>query len=202
MSRRGSQVSAVDVDLIADFDRTAVEFHLFAPLGPIATSRKVTAPSASDNDEQRQGEAAGNPYVLTAIRHSSSFAQRRHGVALPPSALDHRPGSGSTRSWRRRSTQPDYRIHTATPRGGIRSVGAIEQTVGGHEILPGGGQVAARVWPPVLPTGGQWFCPLLMSVACRGPPGGCSSWFDWSVRTETGRPGGACEVLRGSHGDS
>lgn len=31
--------------------------------------------------------------------------------------------------------------------------------VGGHEILPGGGQVAARAWPPELPTGGQWLCP-------------------------------------------
>ncbi len=31
--------------------------------------------------------------------------------------------------------------------------------LGGHEILPGGGHVAARAWPTVLPAGGHWFCP-------------------------------------------
>ncbi len=31
--------------------------------------------------------------------------------------------------------------------------------VGGHEILPSGGHVAARWRPAVLPTGGHWFCP-------------------------------------------
>ena len=36
---------------------------------------------------------------------------------------------------------------------------AAAKSVGGHEILPVGGHVAARWWPIVLPTGGQWFCP-------------------------------------------
>ncbi len=31
--------------------------------------------------------------------------------------------------------------------------------VGGHEIVPGGGHVAARWWPTVLPSGGRLFCP-------------------------------------------
>lgn len=31
--------------------------------------------------------------------------------------------------------------------------------VGGHEIVPGGGHVAARWWPTVLPGGGRLFCP-------------------------------------------
>ncbi len=32
-------------------------------------------------------------------------------------------------------------------------------TVGGHEILPSGGHVAARWRPTVLPSGGQQNCP-------------------------------------------
>ena len=32
-------------------------------------------------------------------------------------------------------------------------------TLGGHEILPGGGRVTARVWPTELLVGGRWFCP-------------------------------------------
>ena len=44
--------------------------------------------------------------------------------------------------------------------------------VGGHEILPGGGHVAARWRPAVLPSGGQRFCPLAASGSARRRPAG------------------------------
>ena len=38
-------------------------------------------------------------------------------------------------------------------------VAAAAPDVGGHEILPSGGRVAARWRPTVLPSGGQQDCP-------------------------------------------
>jgi hypothetical protein len=40
-----------------------------------------------------------------------------------------------------------------------RQVVVEQPDVGGHEILPVGGHVAARWRPAELPTGGDWFCP-------------------------------------------
>jgi hypothetical protein len=38
-------------------------------------------------------------------------------------------------------------------------IASVRPRVGGHEIVPGGGHVAARWWPTVLPGGGRLFCP-------------------------------------------
>ena len=48
-----------------------------------------------------------------------------------------------------------------TGRNNIRKRGSTwtYYLVGGHEMLPTGGHVAARWWPTDLPGGGQLFCP-------------------------------------------
>src|SRR5262245_16039511 len=54
---------------------------------------------------------------------------------------------------------PPYPL-TSAKLGSSRPVRLLlEQCVGGHEILPVGGQGTARWWPRELPTGGQQNCP-------------------------------------------
>jgi hypothetical protein len=52
------------------------------------------------------------------------------------------------------------RFHAASRRSsGAHRCSLLWSCVGGREIVPGGGHVAARWWPTVLPGGGQLFCP-------------------------------------------
>jgi len=55
--------------------------------------------------------------------------------------------------------------------------------VSGHEIVPGGGHVAARWRSTVLPGGGRLFCPRWSPFPCRVHRWGLLLLLDWSVTT-------------------
>ncbi len=117
---------------------------------------------------QRQGPQRGQR------PHQRDHHQNRTATK-PTASHPLSPGRNSTvrfpddrsAACRRRITSARLRSQLPTQRGCV-------SPVGGHEILPGGGQVAARAWPTELPTGGQWSA--LVDVRYRpGPPGGCPS---------------------------
>ena len=115
----------------------------------------------------------GRPDAVLVVVSSAGLESRlQKGLRLP--SLAHarvlesiRTGAPSGYSRRHSSqlTKSLQDIGWLTQRNQVREVtnlvarSLVVEAVGGHEILPGGGHVAARWRPTVLPSGGQQNCP-------------------------------------------
>ena len=106
----------------------------------------LNAPDQTTRTGRRDHALLAAPSRDRADRSSHQRDLLTHNQRRPPR---HRP----PRHLHRQRTTTTH--HPFDQRHSVR----IGLSVGGHEIVPGGGHVAARWWPTVLPGGGQLICP-------------------------------------------